>query len=116
MQVYPCLLSDVVYPLQTLKNFKDTCDLDKVQFDNLMNCGHVFIENAFGSLKKWWSILKNLNCRVDKGGKIIMAHCFFHNFFHLMNMPKLMVCDVQQKGDPLVTFHGQCVRIYGKGD
>ncbi len=33
-----------------------------------------------------------------------------------MNMPKLMVCDFQQKGDPLVSFHGQCVRIYGKGD
>jgi hypothetical protein len=81
-----------------------------------MNRGHVFIENVFGSLKKWWHILKNLNCRVDKGGKIIMAHCFLHNVFQLMNMPKLMVCDVQQKGDPLVSFHGQRVPIYGEGD
>jgi len=32
MQVYPCLLGDVVYPLQTylMKKFKDRCDLDKV--------------------------------------------------------------------------------------
>jgi hypothetical protein len=80
-----------------MKNFKDRCDLDKVQFENLMNCGHVFIENAFGSLKKWLHILKNPNCKVDKGGKIIVAHCFLHDFFQLMNMPKLMVCDVQQK-------------------
>ncbi len=99
MQVYLYLLGDVIYPLQTylMKNFKDKCDLDKVRFDNLMNRGHVFIENAFGTLKKWWHILKNPNCRVDKGGKIIMAHYFLHNFYQLMNMPKLMVCDVQQK-------------------
>ncbi len=118
MQAYPCLLGDVIYPLQTylMKNFKDRCDRDKVRFNNLMNHGHVSIENAFGSLKKWWHILKNPNCRVYKGGKIIMAHCFFHNFCQLMNMPRLMVCDVQQKKDPLVSFHGQCVPIYGKGD
>jgi len=59
-----------------MKNFKDRCDLDKVWFNNLMNSGHVFIENAFGSLKKWWHILKNLNCRIDKGGTLFSSQLF----------------------------------------
>jgi hypothetical protein len=81
MEVYLYLLVDATYPLHTclMKRFNDRCDLDKVQFDNLMN-GHVFIANVFGSLKNWWCILKNFDCMVDKGGKISMACCVFHNF------------------------------------
>jgi hypothetical protein len=53
MKIYPCLLGDAIYPLQTylMKKFKDRCDLNKVQFDNSMNYGHVFVANVFGSLK-----------------------------------------------------------------
>jgi hypothetical protein len=48
MEVYLYLLVDATYPLHTclMKRFNDRCDLDKVQFDNLMN-GHVFIANVF---------------------------------------------------------------------
>jgi hypothetical protein len=81
-----------------------------------MNRGCVLIENAFGSLKYQWCIFKNLNCRIDKGGKIIMICYVFHNFCQLMDMPKLAVQDVQQKRDPLVGFHGQHVLVYEEGN
>jgi hypothetical protein len=75
-----------------MKNFKDRCDPNKVRFDNLVNHGHVLIENGFGNLKnRWHCILKNLNRKVDKGGKIIMACCVFHNFCQLIDMPKVVV-------------------------
>ncbi len=105
------MLGDATYPLQTYltKQFKDRCDLNKMRFDNSMNCGHVFIVNVFGSLKNWWRILNFFDCRVDKGGKIIMACCVFHNFCQLMNMLELVMCDIWQRRDPLVGFHGQHV-------
>ncbi len=79
-----------------------------------MNCGCVFIENDFGNLKNQWQILKNLNCKVDKRGKIIMACCIFHNLCQMMDMPKSVVCDVHKKGDALVGFCGQHVLVIRK--
>jgi hypothetical protein len=119
VQVYSFLPSDATDPLwtQLMKIFKDRCDPNKLRFDNLMNNGPVLIKNGFGNLKnQWCRILKNLNCKVNKGGKIIMACCVLHNFCQLIDMPKVVVWDVCQKGDLLGGFNVQNVLIYKKGD
>ncbi len=45
-----------------------------------------------------------------------MVCCVLHNFCQLMDMPKPMVQDVQQKKDSLVRFHGQHVLVYKERD
>jgi len=102
--------------------FKKSCklnclrahDTNKMWFDNSMNHGHVLINNVFGSLNNRLCILKNFNCRIDKGGKIIMIYYVLHNFCQLMGMPKLMVQNVWQKMGTLVGFYGQHVFSYRK--
>jgi hypothetical protein len=74
------------------EKFKDKFDLDKVQFNNSMNCGHVPIDNDFGNLMNWWHILKKINYKVDKVGRSLW-HVVFFTIFQLMNMPKCL-CDI----------------------
>jgi hypothetical protein len=38
------------------------------------------IENAFGSLKNRWQILKHFKSRVDKALPITIACCVLHNY------------------------------------
>ncbi len=44
-----------------------------------------------------------------------MACCVFHNFCQLMNMLELAMCDIWQRRNPLVGFHGQHVFANRKG-
>jgi len=75
MQLYPYLLTKATYPIWTylMKKIKDKCDWYLVWFDNSMNHGYMFIEFFLEFEKLVVCILKNINCKVDKGRKIIMA-------------------------------------------
>lgn len=48
--------------------------------DRNMNFARVIIENAFGSLKNWWWILKNFNSRVKRAPTIVVACYVLHNY------------------------------------
>lgn len=49
MQIYSYLLIDSTYPSQIclMKKNLNKNDVDKVQFDNSINCGYVFINIIF---------------------------------------------------------------------
>ena len=51
-----------------LKNYKpaNPAMMDKMRFDSVVNGGRVVIEQAFGSLKNRWRILKYYNMLVEK--------------------------------------------------
>jgi hypothetical protein len=49
-------------------------------FDSSWRSGRARIENAFGILKKKWSISKNLNGDLKYAPTIITACCILHNF------------------------------------
>jgi hypothetical protein len=69
--------------------------VDQIQFDQFLNKGRVLIENAFGTLKNRWRILKKFNVHVDRTPMITLACCMLHNFCQLQGMPKLVVRDVR---------------------
>jgi hypothetical protein len=76
--------SDVIYPIQPYlqKNLK-TCnvvDVDMYRYDFNMNLRRVVIENAFGSLKNRWHILRHFNLKVDRVVKVVIACCVLHNY------------------------------------
>ncbi len=82
--------------------------VDQIWFDQSMNEGHVLIENAFGTFKNWWRILKKIYVCVDRTPMITLACCTLHNFCQLQGMPKPMVHDVQTQRDPFVSFTSMC--------
>jgi hypothetical protein len=69
-----------------------------------MNKSRVLIENAFGTLKNRWRILKKINVRVDRAPMITLACCTLHNFCQLQGMLELMVHDVRTQRDPFVGY------------
>ncbi len=90
--------------------------VDQIWFHQSMNKGCVLIENAFGTLKNQWRIIKILNVRVDWAPMITLACCMLHNFCQLLGMPKLMVRDVWTQGNPFVSFVGMCISIPQEGE
>ena len=50
------------------------------RFDSSINSGRVVIEQAFGSLKNRWRILKGFNMSVDKAALVNLACCVLHNY------------------------------------
>ncbi len=56
--------------------------MNKARYNFSMNKGRVVIENAFGSLKNRWRILRHFNPIVDK-----ITCCVFHNFCEIWNQP-----------------------------
>ncbi len=120
VQIQPYLLGDVVYPIRPylLKVYKpwNSDMVDQIWFDQSMNKGHVLIENAFGTLKNRWRILKKINASIDRTPLITLACCTLHNFCQLQGMPKLVVCDVRAWRDPFVGFVGMCILVPWEGE
>ncbi len=81
-----------------------------------MNKGRDLIENAFGTLKNWWRILKKFNVCVYRTPTITLACCTLHNFCQLQGMPKLMVHDAQTQRDPFVGFTGMRILVPQQGE
>ncbi len=55
--------------------------MDKhIYYDFSLNLRRVFIENAFGSLKNKWRILRHYNLKVDKVVIVVVACYVFHNY------------------------------------
>ncbi len=54
--------------------------MDKQKYDSSMNLGRVIIENAFGSLKNGWRILKHFSSKVDRVARVVVACCVLHNY------------------------------------
>ena len=77
MRCIPYLIADSAYLicLYLMKNWKASNDVQKKRFDNAMNSRRVAIENAFGTLKNRWRILRHFNSRIDKAARVIVACC-----------------------------------------
>jgi hypothetical protein len=55
--------------------------LDKHKYVFGMNSRKVIIENAFGSLKTKWHILKHFNLKVDRATRIVITYCILRNYW-----------------------------------
>ncbi len=63
--------------------------MDKPKYDSSMNSGKVIIENAFGSLKNRWHILRHFSSKVDRVVRVVVACCVLHNYCLRWSAPKL---------------------------
>jgi hypothetical protein len=108
MRCTPFLISDATYPIRTYlqKNWKthNPTNVDKIRYDYNMNSRKVVIENAFGSLKNKWRILKHFNSRVDKTSPITIACCVLHNYCEMWGALKLKLANAKIRGDNLMGF------------
>jgi hypothetical protein len=95
MRCTPFLIGDVAYTIHTyLQNnwrIRNPMDVDKIGYDPNMNLGKVVRENAFGSLKNRWKILKHFNYRVDRASPIIIVCCVFHNYCEIDLISKMRI-------------------------
>jgi hypothetical protein len=53
--------------------------VDNIRYDYIMNSGKQGIEDAFGSLRNMWHILKHFNSRIDRILIVTIACCDLHN-------------------------------------
>jgi hypothetical protein len=80
-----------------------------------MNSKRVVIENAFGSLKTRWKILKHFNSRVDRATKVTMVCCVLHNYCELCGEPEPKVANPATRGDVLMGFCVERLSCVRKG-
>jgi len=89
----PCIIGDAIYPILSYlqKNSKtyNVIDMGKCRYDFSMNSRRAIIENAFGSLKNKWCILRHFNLKVDRVSRVVVACCVLHNYFLEWGAPKL---------------------------
>jgi hypothetical protein len=90
--------------------------VDQIRFDQSMNKSRVMIENAFGTLKNQWRILKKFNACVDWTHMNTLACCTLHNFCQLQGMLEPIVHDVWRQGDPFVGFVGMHISVPQEGE
>jgi hypothetical protein len=114
----PYLIGDAAYPIRTylIKNWKAPNDMDKRRFDNSMNSGRIVIEQAFGTLKNRWRILKNFNSRVDRAARITVAYCWLHNYCEMLNQPEPHVINAGFRRDPHVGFGNAQIPVDREGE
>ncbi len=55
--------------------------LNKHKYVFGMNSRKVIIENAFGSLKTKWHILRHFNLKVDRATRIVVTYCILCNYW-----------------------------------
>ena len=75
------------------------------RFDSSVNSGRVVIEQAFGSLKNCWRILKGFNISVDNAALVTLACCKLHNYCEINRQRMPIPADVRLQRDPYVGFH-----------
>jgi hypothetical protein len=79
------IIGDATYPIRPhlQKNSKthNAIDVDKHKYVSSMNSRKVLIENAFGSLKTKWHVLRHFNSKVDRVARIVVTYCIFHNYW-----------------------------------
>jgi hypothetical protein len=63
--------------------------VDKIKYDSNINLRKVVIENAFGSLRNRWRILKHFNFKIDKASLITILCCVLHNYYEMWGAPIL---------------------------
>jgi hypothetical protein len=77
------IIGDAIYLiwpyLQEIWKNHDAIDVDKQKYDSSMNSGRAIIENASGSLKNRWHILRHFSSRVDKVSRVVVC-CILHNY------------------------------------
>ena len=114
----PHLIGDAAYPICTylIKNWKAPNDMDKRRFDNSMNSGRIVIEQAFGTLKNRWRILKNFNFRVDRAARITVACCWLHNYCEMLNQPEPHVINAGFRRNPHVGFGNAQISVDREGE
>ena len=75
------------------------------RFDSSVNNGRVVIEQAFGSLKNHWRILKGFNMSVEKAALVTLACCVLHNYCEGQRQRVPVPADIRLQHDPFVGFH-----------
>jgi hypothetical protein len=89
----PYIIGDAIYPilpyLQKHWNTHNVIDVGKHRYDSSMNSWRVVIENALGTLKNKWCILRHLNLRVGRVAKVVVVCCVLHNYCLKWGAPKL---------------------------
>jgi hypothetical protein len=115
MRCISFLIGDVAYSICTYlqKNWK-TCNpanVDKIRYDSNLNSRKVVIENAFGSLKNRWRILKHF----DKTSLITIACCVFHNYYEMWVTPELGLVNARIRNGNLMGFSVNILHILRKG-
>ena len=75
------------------------------RFDSSVNSGRVVIEQAFGSLKNRWRILKGFNMSVEKAALVTLAYCVLHNYCEVQRQRVPVLVDIRVQHDPFVGFH-----------
>jgi hypothetical protein len=120
MRCTPFLIGDVTYSIRTYlqKNWKicNPTNVDKIIYDFNINLGKVATENAFGSLKNRWKILKHFNYRVDRASPIIVVCCVFHNCYEMWGALKLGLANARIKGDTIMGFGVDKLLIVREGE
>jgi hypothetical protein len=115
MKCIPFLIDDVVYSICTYlqKNWKtyNPLDVNNIRYDSNMNSRRVVIENAFGSLKNRWKILKHF----DKTSLITIACCVFHNFCEMWGALEFGLVNARIRGGKLMGFGVDILPIVRKG-
>lgn len=81
-----------------------------------MNKGKVVIENAFGSLKNQWSILKHFNSKVDKVAKVTITCYVLHNFCDMWKEPKLGLANLTSRKENLLGFNSHMLFVHKDGE
>jgi hypothetical protein len=120
MKCTPFLIGDVTYSIRTYlkKNWKirNPIDVEKIRYGSNMNLRKVVIENAFGSLKNRWKILKHFNYRVDRASPIIIVSCVFHNYCVMWGALELGLANARIKGNTIMGFGVDKLPIVREGD
>ena len=80
-------------------------------FDSFVNQGRLVIEQAFGSLKNGWRILKAFNMSVGKATLVTLACCVFHNCYEIHNQRVPILADVKLRRDPHVGFYVEMMQL-----
>jgi hypothetical protein len=108
MKCTPFLIGNAAYPIRTyLQKIWKNCNharVDKIKYDSNMNSRKVVIENAFGSLKNKWKILKHFNSKVNKESPIIIVCCVLHNYCEMWGVLEPSLANAKIRDDNLMGF------------
>ena len=119
INIQPYLIGDTAYPNRPymLKNYKpaNPAMVDNMRFDSIVNGGRMVINQAFGSLKNRWHILKVFHMSVKKAVVMALACCVLHNFCEMQHEHVLVPADHRLQNDLHVGFPLGRMRLPRKG-